>query len=95
MLPKPKRSVDQDYLTWIRTQECALTGIPWHQHMGRVEAAHMKSRGSGGSDRTAIPLCTGGHNEQHRWGIGTWASHYEVKVADLVKRYNEQYERRI
>jgi len=46
----------------------------WHECKGRVQAAHVKSRGAGGDDvGNVLPLCARAHHEQHTIGMKTWA----------------------
>jgi hypothetical protein len=59
---------------------------------GRVECAHVKSRGAGGDDHAnTVPLCTRHHREQHRDGIETfqWVCQFDLAAiaADLAERY--------
>lgn len=78
-----------EYLAWIRTLPCYLSGA--HTCLGDVEAAHVKSRGAGGEDLgNTLPLCRGGHLDQHTRGIVSWAAQYGLTVADL-KRIAAQY----
>jgi mitochondrial fission protein ELM1 len=63
-LPIPKgnavRVHDEKNLAAIRKLPCRLCGAlpPSHAH-------HVKSRGSGGSDRNVVPLCWRHHREVH------------------------------
>jgi hypothetical protein len=85
----PKRR-DPAYCAWIRTLTCLLAGRA--NCAGRVECAHVKSRGAGGDDHAnTVPLCTRHHREQHRDGIETfqWVCQFDLAAiaADLAERY--------
>lgn len=72
----PKRR-DRAYLVWIRTLRCAVLSrrvapslyvheLPCE---GRIECAHVRSRGAGGNDHAnCLPLCRAHHREQHQIG---------------------------
>jgi 5-methylcytosine-specific restriction endonuclease McrA len=64
--PKKERLVDKAYLAWIRTRECVVCGAP-----APSEPHHVISRGAGGSDHFAIPVCRGCHDliEDCHWDI--------------------------
>lgn len=60
---------EPSFLAWIRRFPCFALGV----HAGRVEAAHVKTRGAGGDDvGGTVPLCTGHHRLQHAIGIRTF-----------------------
>lgn len=67
------RVEDKDYLAWIRTLPCAVTGVR------PVDAAHIsyadnrygklgRAKGTKEDDRWAIPLSQNSHREQHSMG---------------------------
>lgn len=110
ILPKkPERRfpglASPDFLAWIRQRPCAMAPLMrvfgenvWHQHrcFGRVEAAHIKSKGAGGADEgNTLPLCASAHSRQHTIGIKSWAAEYGLSLKDLkvmARRYLELYE---
>ena len=51
------------YDDWIRSHPCACCGRQDH-----IEAAHVKSRGAGGTAQDMIPLCCFCHHDQHKGG---------------------------
>lgn len=55
-IPKVKRYLNEDYLNYIREQKCLECG-------NNAEPHHWKTRGAGGSDLLAIPLCRRHHVE--------------------------------
>lgn len=85
---KPKRFAklrNPDYLAWIRTLPCTvghkvayppLWRCAWIGDRLAIEAAHLKTRGSGGADLgNVVPLCPWHHMEQEGY----------------TKRFNEMY----
>jgi len=69
MIPKPTRQVDKVYLAWVRTQPCVVCGA-------RAEPHHVVTRGAGGSDYFAIPVCREHHDEFNRGGNALWGGRY-------------------
>ncbi len=66
VVEKVMRETCPEYLAWIRTLPCVMTGT--HP----VDPAHLITVGSGGSDFTAIPLRHDLHMEQHACGFFTF-----------------------
>lgn len=68
---------DPDYLDWVRTQPCIISGLVTGQWMlqqesptgrmrqVRVEAAHMKAGRTEGTDMTALPVDVVYHSSGH------------------------------
>lgn len=83
--PPPAREVDEDYLAWIRKQRCIIS-----DRYG-VDAAHMDSVGSGGSDYNCLPLKRRYHAEQHNSGIKTFADSRNLDIAALIAENNHRY----
>jgi len=89
---------DPDYLTWMRRRTCiAFEQAPavgyGPQHEGRVQAAHVKSRGAGGVDRgNCIPLCARHHAEQHALGLTSFAAKYGLDLRAEALRLQALYE---
>lgn len=69
--PRPRRPESPTYLEWVRMLPCALAGRPGHglaecmEGLSGVEAHHVRSRGAGGPDLVAIPLCHAAHIAAH------------------------------
>jgi hypothetical protein len=89
------KNVDESYRQWIRLLPCLLrgrTGCPvgdW----GVIDAAHVKTRGSGGKDRAnLVPLCHYHHMEQHDLGIPSFERKYEVSLRTSARQLTEVYE---
>lgn len=85
------------HLQWVRGHECALEAVPLAAikdigaklHAGRVEAAHVRRGGDGGTgmkpgDDRVIPLCTHHHREQHQIGESTFEARYGIKMAEIA-----------
>ena len=84
----PKRR-DPAYCAWIRTLPCTAD-TAWCS--GRIECAHVVSRGAGGDDRgNTVPLCLRHHREQHSIGIRSFEQSFRFDLAaiaaDLAGRY--------
>lgn len=61
---------------WVRMQTCVIPGCGgWP-----CEAAHVVSRGAGGTARDIVPLCHAHHEEQHRVGIQTFQARHNVEL---------------
>lgn len=78
--PKRRPEKRSDYLSWLHTLPCCVTGRndveaahlssanPWYGHYGR-------GRGTKAPDRFALPLSKAEHNKQHSMGEAEyWAS---------------------
>lgn len=69
---------DPAYCARIRTHPCLIGA----SCSGRIECAHVVSRGAGGDDRgNTVPLCTRHHREQHRIGVTSFARRYGLDLA--------------
>ena len=67
MLSKPLRFISEPYLEFIRKQKCCSCGAP-----AKNDPHHTDSKGSGGSDLSAVPLCRKCHSECHNLGVMTF-----------------------
>jgi hypothetical protein len=59
---------------------------------GNIEAAHTRSRGSGGDSTHLIPLCTAHHHEQHTRGVETFAAKYGLELEKLAAKYESDWQ---
>lgn len=84
-LTKHVRSVDRNYLAWIRKQPCVVTG------QSGTEAAHTETVGSGGGDWTALPLTPAMHREQHTIGFTTFANQYGIDYGHEIEEHHRRY----
>lgn len=62
------------YLDYIRSLPCVICGEP------NTEAHHVKTRGSGGGDTYAVPLCARHHREIHSIGIDTFQAKHNINI---------------
>lgn len=91
----PRRR-DPQYAAWIRAQPCLLAGrSDWFCCVGRIEAAHVKSRGAGGDDHANIlSLCWGHHIQQHTIGSRSfekrWGVDLKAEALALWARYRQE-----
>lgn len=69
------------YLAALRTQPCRLCKKRGIRQTTRTQAAHVKSRATGGADLgNALSLCALHHDEQGRWGIKTFQKRYKFSM---------------
>jgi hypothetical protein len=61
----------------VRAMDCLVRGC----RVRPVQAAHVKSRGAGGTWRDLIPLCWRHHGEQHAVGVRTFAARHGLDLA--------------
>jgi hypothetical protein len=77
---------DPGYCRWIRTLACCVAGREASSTRcwpcaGRVECAHVVSRGAGGFDvANTVPLCTRHHRQQHAMGIQSFEDRYRIDL---------------
>ena len=88
LFPKPTRYVDEDYLSYIRTLPCL--GLNCGADSG---PHHFVTRGAGGSDHFAVPLCQRHHTEIH-WGRETWQKKHACDLWRECARLLSDYLRR-
>lgn len=68
----------------IRTMPCLAAADG--RCLGRIEAAHARSRGAGGDRHHLVPLCTGHHREQHDHGVQTFARKHGLDLLTHAHR---------
>ncbi len=64
----------------MRSLACVVAGCT----DGRIECAHVRSRGAGGDWTSQVPLCVVHHAEEHALGIVTFQSRHGLDLADLA-----------
>jgi len=82
LFQKRKRIIDPDLLALVRKEKCCVGYCTC-----KAEAAHVKTRGSGGDDvpENLMPLCKWHHAEQHIIGWQSFKTrHPEVKTFDQI-----------
>ena len=85
--PKNKREIDKEYLKFVRKHSC-LCGVGC---IGRVEAHHTNTRGAGGSDYKAIPLCVLHHADIDNLGKKTFQNRYFMSFDKEIIRLLIEY----
>jgi len=75
--PKPKRFVCNSFLIWVREHACFIC------HSVNVDAHHTRTKGSGGDDTTAVPLCRKHHQEWHAIGNLAFQKQYQFLMAEI------------
>jgi hypothetical protein len=91
-LPKPKRTVDKAFLDFIRARRCTVPGC---RHSENADPHHLISRGAGGSDYTAIPLCREHHTLMHHLGKSRFEMDTGLDVWQVSARVLALYIERI
>lgn len=81
MVEKSLPITNPKHLAWVRRQACLIAEL--HQCSGPIEAAHRRIGTDCGvstkpSDCFAVPLCHGGHMEQHQIGELSFEKKYDV-----------------
>jgi hypothetical protein len=99
MFPK---NVSHERRAFIRLLPCVLRyrgyysngRVRRHDCRGRVQACHLKSRGSGGPDVGNMwPGCAAAHEEQHRIGVPAFEARWHVSLAYECARREAQFAR--
>ena len=81
-VPKPSRFQCPEYLAYVRNQPCAVSHITM-QCFGDTDPDHLKTRGSGGSDLTCVPLCRRHHSERHAIGSRRFEQKYNIDFQEI------------
>ena len=83
--PKPEREKDEDYLDYIRHERCLI------RQVHGVDPHHLDTRGSGGSDYTAVPLIRALHTEIGQIGQRRFEAKYRVNLWKEAHRLLRRY----
>ncbi len=75
----------------VRAMPCLLLGT---ECWGPIEAAHVRSRGAGGTRRDLVPLCSKHHREQHDTGIKTFAARHGIDLHAAADRLARELDER-
>jgi hypothetical protein len=73
---KNPREIDQEYINFLKSQSCASCGAP------SKNPHHTITRGAGGSDYFAVPVCFNCHFRVHSQGYSHWEN---VNVGQLAR----------
>lgn len=92
-LEKRPREIDRDFLAFVRQHVCAVCCE------SPVDAHHLKTKATGGSDRNAVPLCKHHHMEWHALGNRLFTERHsinlwKVSAALLVEWFRGTYVKR-
>jgi hypothetical protein len=97
--------VSEPRRAFVRALPCLLGG-PWrarlacdkqgrffeHRCFGKVQACHLKSRGSGGKDAGNLwPGCAGAHEEQHRIGTRRFEERWSEDLAAVCEHVEYRF----
>ena len=83
----------EPFLKWERGRPCFLSlQSTLHQCRGKVRACHYdpwgdKGMGTKVSDNACLPMCDGGHEEQHRIGWPRFEAKYNFDGRHVVSAY--------
>lgn len=82
---------DRGYQAWVRAHPCVIgTGCE-----GRIEAAHVTSRGAGGQDENNLtPMCHRHHAMQHTMGLVSFGERFEVNLRAIAETLWRDYTER-
>lgn len=73
-----------DNVERIQAMPCVICG------RSPSEAAHVRSRGAGGTWRDIVPLCRDHHREQHTVGLRTFEATHAVDLARIAATINPE-----
>jgi hypothetical protein len=76
---------------WIRAQPCMCCAVGFSRPS---EAAHVRSRGAGGTSKDLVPLCRKHHQMQHDMGVHTFAKQFGflLTMDDFARIYEEEWQ---
>jgi hypothetical protein len=74
-----------EHADFIRSLGCCVCGSK------PTEAAHVKSRGAGGTWRDTVPMCRGCHSRQHAIGIESFEQKSGVDLRALARDLADTY----
>jgi len=73
-----------DNVARIQAMPCVVCG------RAPSEAAHVRSRGAGGTWRDIVPLCRDHHRIQHAMGIRSFEERFDVDLAAIAATINPE-----
>jgi len=85
-VPKPTRIHDEAWLDEIRAMPCCVCVHLNIQQLYVTDPNHTKTKGSGGGDDTAAPMCRLHHDEWHDIGKERFAQKYGIDPREVAKR---------
>lgn len=88
-----ERQYGGPYADWIRSLPCEARNVrafpgSWLGGgcLGRIHAAHVRSKGAGGVAEHLVPLCMLHHDESHVIGIRTFEARHELDLTAAARR---------
>lgn len=105
---EPSQIRSEQHKKWVRGHVCAIAGKGEHVCIGRIEAAHVRNGGDGGtslkpSDCRVIPLCKiGAHGLQHWIGEHSFEQTFAINMEQIAEdlwnkspyRHDREFKRR-
>lgn len=88
---KRKRETDEDYLEFIRSKPCCVSGH-WMSEPHHVDISKLSGMGTKGSDRETIPLNREYHTEAHMIGKLSFAKKYNIDYVKEINRLQSEYD---
>jgi hypothetical protein len=88
MFLKPLRVTDEDYLDHVRSLDCVSCN---HSLVTQSDPHHLTTRGAGGSDYTAVPMCRLHHDEIHRGGLNKFEMLHGLDMYQALARCLASY----
>lgn len=85
---------DEGLTAWIRTLPCTVAGFLGGPDgcRGRIDPAHLQTRGAGGYDRNnEVPLCRRHHDEQEGH-TAEFEAKYGVNLREIAARLTQVYD---
>ena len=85
---KPVRETSEEFIRFVHEWPCVVSdcGRPYP-----VDAHHVHTKGSGGSDKTCLPFCRIHHTMIHTIGLKTFQTKYGLNLETLVSQFNALY----
>lgn len=80
----------EERVEWVTGHACEVPGC-WTRP---TEAAHAKSRGSGGTADDLLSLCYEHHAEQHTIGVRTFEAKHGISLELIAARYAREWNER-
>lgn len=95
-LQKSKRYENEEYLNFIRSKSCCTPLLSGKKcdgvKPGKQSAPHhMKSKGAGGSDLKAVPMCRFHHGDFHNIGITTFQTKYQIDLKEVQRECMQEF----
>ena len=77
------------FVSYVHSRGCVIG----QDCRGPIQAAHVQSRGAGGTSKDVVPLCSVHHAEQHVFGIQSFQRKYRLDLQALAAETWARFER--